>query len=92
MTVSRTNSDKEIRQAFEQAKQIASKDPAVYQQGHARSEFVLKHVRDALPVALQYRVRKDITGLLAAARITTVLPPMALIPAEVRALLDYLAS
>lgn len=86
-----------IEQAMKEARRQVEEDPASHQRGHDRDRFVLGHIRKALldhPATkhLAHRVRRDIAQIVAQSplRPNLLLPP-ALIPAEIKRVLDFMA-
>jgi len=78
--------------ALKQAKQRARADPAVWQKGKDRADFVLKHVREQMPKPLQNRVRGSIPSLVEAATAQKLGDVPVLIPEDIRALLDVMVA
>lgn len=89
--------DHHIMKAISQAKTTIENEPAIYQRGKDRAKFVLDHVRQALfadpqTKRLANRVRRDIAQLVddSPLRPNLLLPP-ALIPPEIKQVLDFMA-
>jgi predicted ATPase len=91
LTVGQLGSDKALIDARREAEARVAKEPAVHQRGKDRAKHVLGYVRGKLPASLQNRVRGDIADVIAYATGASVLAGTALIPDEIRRLLDYLA-
>jgi len=91
----RTNQD--IKNALREAREMVEKDPAVYQRGHDRGRFVLNHIREALLAnpqtkRLANRVRRDIAQIVDDSPLRpNLLLPTALIPPEIKQVLDFMA-
>lgn len=87
----------EFTRAMQHAKAMVDAEPAVYQRGHDRDRFVLKHIRDALLTNpqtkhLANRVRRDIAQIVSNSPIRpNLLLPLALIPPEIKEVLDFMA-
>lgn len=90
-------SNQDITQALREAREIVKKDPAVYQRGHDRGRFVLNHIREALLAnpqtkRLANRVRRDIAQIVGDSPLRpNLLLPAALIPPEIKQVLDFMA-
>ncbi|MFS8071974.1 MAG: hypothetical protein ACMG6S_36860, partial [Byssovorax sp.] len=79
--------------ALRLAKQEVRSAPQVWQNGKARARVILTHVRDALPRNdLKNAVRSSIHGLVEAASVDKLGDTTALIPEEIRDLLDHMIS
>lgn len=84
--------------AIKEARAAVEKEPAIYQRGHNRADFILDHVRSALfanqdTKALANRVKKDIAEIIRTTPLKPEsVPPMVLFPDEVRAVLDFMAE
>lgn len=86
------NSDKVFSQARSDSENLVRSMPNVYQNGKSRVKRVLSHVRSTLPLALQNRVRAEISDILRYAPSPSTLGTPALVPPEIAKLLNYLAS
>lgn len=99
LKVAASRKDEDLINAFKQARAEVTSAPEVYQQGHARCAAVLNHIRETLladPATrpLARRVWHDVAQIVTKSPLRPdagVLPP-ALIPDEIRKLLDYLAQ
>jgi hypothetical protein len=74
-----------------EANETARREPHIWQRGHDRARFVLSWVRDRLPARLQNKVRREIEQVVTAWP-GSALASSALIPDEIRMLLDHLAK
>jgi predicted ATPase len=92
LTVGQLDSNKALVEARREASARVAKDPDIYQRGKDRAKHVLGYVRGKLPVSLQNRVRGDIADVIAYTTGATVLTGTALLPDEIRTLLDHLAK
>jgi hypothetical protein len=92
----RTNQD--ITEAIQEAHQKVKNEPAIYQRGHDRDHFVLGHIRQALlsdpqTKRLANRVRRDVAQLVSESLLgPNLLLPPALIPPEIKQVLDFMAA
>ena len=83
---------KDVSQALQKAEAKVEAEPDVYQQGKARADRVLAHVRKKLHSSIQNRVRSDLADVVRYAPSPSVLTAPALIPPEIEELLKYLAG
>ena len=82
-----------IADAIDAAKAQARAEPETWQKGRARARVVLREVRARLPSnALKNLLRGSITGLIEAASVDKLGDPEALIPPEIRDLLDLMVA
>ncbi|WP_044247079.1 ATP-dependent nuclease [Chondromyces apiculatus] len=89
---SQATTTKAFYDACQQAEQEVRSHPEVWQQGHARADFILKRVREKLPLPLQNKVKSDIPNVVRAKVSAAPLVASTLIPDEVRKLLDYMGT
>jgi predicted ATPase len=78
--------------AFDAALDTVLSDPKTFQRGHDRSQFVLKAIRDRLPLSRHNRIRSSITEVLRHAPLEALGKSSDLIPEEIRRVLDLLAE
>lgn len=78
--------------AIKQARERADKEPEVWQPGKSRAHFILNTLRAALPLPLQNKFRGSITDIVSSARVDALVDTGALIPEEIRALLDQMVQ
>ena len=78
--------------AHRDAEAAVKKEPAVWQRGHDRATFVLGQVRDRVPLPLQNRVPSTIDNLVRRSKAGGLMAPSRIIPAEVRAVLDFMVQ
>src|SRR5438552_694367 len=70
----------------------ARSNPVVWQHGRRRADFILKFVRGKLATSLQNRVRSTIRDLLDGAPSQRIADRVVAVPAEIRAVLEYMAG
>lgn len=68
------------------------KEPEVWQRGHDRATFILGRVRTKAELSLQNRVPSTIDNLVRRSKTGGLMAPSLLIPAEVRAVLDFMVQ
>jgi len=78
--------------AHRDAEAAVKKEPGVWQQGHDRATFILGRVRDKVELPLQDRVPSTIDNLVRRSKAGGVIAHSLLIPAEVRAVLDFMVQ
>lgn len=79
--------------ALKAAKKEARAEPHTWQEGKERARVILKEVRDLLPEnALKNDVRATLRALVEAASVNKLGDLAALVPEEIRDLLDYMIS
>ena len=89
--------DHHIMKAISAAKTTVESEPAIYQRGKDRAKFVLDHVRQALfadpqTKRLANRVRRDIAQIVDDTPLRpNLLLPTALIPLEIKRVLNFMA-
>jgi len=85
--------DLKLDDAQKAAEEKVRAEPAIWQHGRDRARHVLGEVRAALPDnATRNHVRTGLLDLIRAAAVDKLGDPLVLIPAEIRSLLDYMAS
>jgi predicted ATPase len=77
--------------AVKQSRDTADAGPATWQKGKDRAAFILRRVREALPLPLQRRVSNSIADILDAAAGSVRDGDPHAVPEEIRQLLDHLS-
>lgn len=97
-SLAKTHSDVELKRALNSAREQVTASPARYQRGKDRSNFVLIQVRSKLLAqeatkSLANKVRAEIAQMVAHSPLQpNLLRPAALIPAEIKQVIEYMAG
>jgi len=79
--------------ALDAAQKEVRTRPEIWQHGRDRAQYILRHVRAALPNdALRNHIRVNLLDLIRAVAVEKLGNPLVLIPGEIRTLLDYMAQ
>lgn len=81
-----------IVQAHRDANTTVKKEPEIWQRGHDRAEFIFALIRTRLDPSVQNRIPSTIDAMIRRGKPSALVAPSTLIPAEVRAVLDFMVQ